>query len=82
MIRPGRLVELVNLSSGGACVRGAARLLPGRRAELQLTGGGGRRTMTGLVVRCAVCGLEPLEYEGAIRFDAEQPDLLSIGGSG
>jgi hypothetical protein len=69
-------VELVNLSARGACVRGSARLLPGRRAELQLSGGTGRRTVSGLVVRCAVTRLEPLQYEGGLAFDVPAPDLV------
>ncbi|MGE3277218.1 MAG: hypothetical protein AB7O67_19050 [Vicinamibacterales bacterium] len=79
VLRPGRSVELVDLSAAGARVRGAARLLPGRRAELQLLGPRGRCTLVAAVVYCAVTGLEPLEYSGGLCFDAADPTLLDPG---
>jgi hypothetical protein len=59
---------VVNLSRGGALLESAARMLPGARAELQLTGGR-RRMVCGRIARCQVAHLDPLRYRGAIVFD-------------
>lgn len=76
LLRPGRPVELVDLSARGARVRGGARLLPGRRADLQLLGPDGRRTLPAAIVHCAVVALNPLEYDGGLCFDVADPDLV------
>ena len=75
VIRPGRPVALVDVSRLGARVRGV-RLLPGLRAELQLRGPLGRRVLSAAVVRCAVCRLEPLEYDGGLAFDSPAVGLV------
>jgi hypothetical protein len=68
LLRPGREVEVVNLGTHGALVRCAARLKPGTRSELQLSGGT-KPTMSGRIERSRVIRLEPLRYEAAIVFD-------------
>ena len=72
VLRPGLLVHVVNVGAFGALVVGATRLRPGRAAELQLVSVAGERkhTVSGRVERCHVVRLQPLEYSGAISFDA------------
>jgi hypothetical protein len=72
VLRPGLLVHVVNVGSFGALVEGPTRLRPGRAAELQLVSAAGERkhTISGRVERCHVVRLQPLEYCGAISFDA------------
>ena len=71
MIRPGHEVHVVNLSSGGALVESGARLKPGLRTELHLSGPG-RRTIVGRIERCQVTALDPIRYQGAIVFEQHQ----------
>jgi hypothetical protein len=68
LLRPGRIVMLVNVSRGGALVESGLRLNPGMRTELQLSGEP-RRNIRGRIERCRVTALEPLTYEGAIVFE-------------
>jgi hypothetical protein len=68
LLRPGHEVEVVNLTAHGALVRSAARLKPGMRSELQLTGAT-RHALRGRIDRSRVVRLEPLRYEAAIVFD-------------
>lgn len=68
LLRPGREVHVINLSSGGVLIESASRLSPGTRAELQLFGTR-RRLVGGRIDRCQVSGLTPLAYRGAIVFD-------------
>lgn len=68
LLRPGREVEVLDVSQGGARVRCRFRLFPGRHTEVQLIGATSRRTLPGRVDRCWVCGLDPLIYEGVIVF--------------
>lgn len=68
LLRPGREVQLINVSAGGALVASDCRLLPGARTELQLSGCP-RVLVPGRVERCRITSLEPLRYEGAIVFD-------------
>ena len=77
LLRPGQEVALINLSSGGALVESPTRLKPGAPAELQLLGPW-RCVVRGRIDRCRVIRLEPLRYEGAIRFDA-QLDPRALG---
>ena len=68
LLRPGHEVEVVNLTAHGALVQSAARLKPGTRSELQLTGAT-RHALRGRIDRSRVVRLEPLRYEAAIVFD-------------
>ena len=68
VLRPGLVVEVLDLGAGGARIVSAARLKPGARAELQLTGTS-RRGVVGRIGRCRVIRLRPLRYEAAIVFD-------------
>jgi hypothetical protein len=70
ILRPGHDVEIVNVCARGALVRSAARLKPGARSELQLSGGR-RLAVRGRIDRSRVIRLEPLRYEAAIVFDEE-----------
>lgn len=73
LLRPGRDVTIVNLSTGGALVRSASRMNPGTDAELHLTGPS-RVSIRGRIDRCIVISIEPLSYEAAIVFDAPLVD--------
>jgi hypothetical protein len=70
VLRPGHDVEIVNVCARGALVRSAARLKPGSRSELQLSGAR-RLAIRGRIDRARVIRLEPLRYEAAIVFDEE-----------
>jgi hypothetical protein len=61
-------VHLLNISRGGALLESHARMLPGARAELQLTGVH-RRIVRGRVDRCRIAALDPVRYHGAIVFE-------------
>ena len=68
LLRPGHEVEIVNLTARGVLVRSSARLKPGMRCELQLTGAT-RHALRGRIARSHIVQLEPLRYEAAIVFD-------------
>ena len=76
MLRPGLLVTVVNISSGGALVESSGWLRPGARTELQLEtrwaetlGLRRRQTVRGRLDRCHVAALDPLCYRGVIVFE-------------
>ena len=73
VLRPGLLVRIVNISATGVLLESPARLRPGRRAELQLTArdGDARPLCCGRITRCAVVGISPMVFRGAVDF--EQP---------
>ena len=79
-LRPGREVEVMDLSNGGARVRTRFRLLPGHHTELQLIGAASRRTLAGRVDRCRVCQVSPLLYEAVIVFHESQDGVLGPWG--
>lgn len=78
-LRPGRDVKVLDLSSGGALVETAARLLPGTSIVLHLVGIRGPHTVRGTVLRCYVSALDRLagiRYRAALGFDQafQMPD--------
>lgn len=83
-IRPGDVVTLVNLSSGGALVESTLRLRWGTRCDLEWTVGESVVCVAARVARCFVArlGASVVRYRTALRFDvpvtkpAEQ-DLLA-----
>jgi hypothetical protein len=82
-IRPGRDVELVDVSAGGALIETVHRLLPGTAIDLHLTGSERRTAVRGRVLRCAVTRLRPgIWYRGAVAFDRHLPWLEEDGGNG
>jgi hypothetical protein len=83
-LRPGRDVTLLNLSSRGAQVEAASRLLPGTSVELQLAALDRRWLRSAQVLRCHVSALVPeggVRYRAALRFD-EALDLPFAEGVG
>ena len=73
VLRPGRLVFLVNLSSGGALVEGRRPLRPGSRVYLHLSTDNQCAGRAAHVLRCAVAsltGVDGVRYRGALKFDA------------
>jgi hypothetical protein len=83
-IRPGRDVELVDVSAGGALIETTHRLLPGTAIDLHLTGSERRTSGRGRILRCAVTRLRPggVWYRGAVAFDRHLPWLDDDGGNG
>jgi PilZ domain len=83
-IRPGDIVTLVDLSSGGALVESGLRLRWGTRCDFEWTIGDGVISVAARVIRCFVARLEAsaVRYRTALRFEAPvaQPpeqDLLA-----
>ena len=71
-LRPGREVELIDVSSGGALVEARSRLLPGTRVELQVLVLGTCRLVRGRVARChvfAVSSTAGVTYRAGLVFD-------------
>lgn len=70
-LRTGRELTVVNISSSGALVEGATRLLPGTRAEVHLVTRRGRVLVRTRIVRARVWRLEPdlVCYRTALCFD-------------
>jgi len=80
-IRPGHAVRLVDVSTGGALIETARRLLPGACIELQIDTDRRRATLRSTVVRCGVIRLaaNAVCYQAALAFDRP---LLWFGDSG
>jgi hypothetical protein len=80
-VRPGHEASLLNLSSGGAVIDTAHRLLPGAPVELQLETPHRRIGARGRIVRCEVVSVaaDRLLYRAAICFDAPLAPALSPG---
>lgn len=74
-LRPGHELTIVNLAPHGVLVRTGTRILPGKRVDLQLIGGGTRHSAAGRVLRCRVVSLSPMCYEAAITLD----ETLAVG---
>ena len=68
-IAPGYDATLVDVSSTGALVETAMRLLPGTRVEVRLATRQRRVAVRGEVVRCSVARLQPVIYRGALHFE-------------
>ncbi len=83
-VRPGFDVELIDVSSGGALIESARRLLPGTTVELHLAMHDRRVAVRGRVLRCSVSRLRPSSvcYRGAIGFDRRLPWLSDDDGYG
>ena len=75
-VRPGRDVQVLDLSTGGALIEGHARFVPNSMVQLRLKGGGGAVHLCGRVVRCYVSGLDSgrVLYQAGVAFD-EHLDL-------
>jgi hypothetical protein len=72
-VRPGHEAAVLDISSHGALIETALRLMPGRQIELQIERGGQIMSVRGRVMRSQVAGVQPSRvwYRGAIGF--EQP---------
>jgi hypothetical protein len=83
-IRPGDVVTLVNLSSGGALVESGLRLRWGTRCDVEWAVDEGVISVAARVIRCFVARLDAsaVRYRTALRFDVPVPqpaeqDLLA-----
>ena len=73
-VRPGRGAILINISSDGALIETAHRLLPGARVELLLERSHYRASIRGHVLRASIVRLDPsVCFRGAIGFDRSLP---------
>ncbi len=75
-LRPGRDIKLLDLSSGGALVEAAVRLLPGAPIVLHLIGIGCAHTIRGTVLRCHVSAVDRstgVRYRAALGFERSFP---------
>jgi len=81
-IRPGHNVTLIDVSSGGALVETAHRLMPGRTVELHIQAPDRHVTLRGSVLRCSVVHVRPASicYRGAIAFDRHLPWFTEAAG--
>jgi hypothetical protein len=72
-IRPGHEAAVLDISSHGALIETALRLMPGRQIELQIERGGQLMSVRARVMRAQVARVQPsrVSYRGAIGF--EQP---------
>jgi hypothetical protein len=72
-VRPGHEAAVLDISSNGALIETALRLMPGRQIELQIERGGQITPIRGRVMRSQVARVQPsrVSYRGAIGF--EQP---------
>ena len=71
-LRPGCPVLVLDLSQTGAQVETDRPLRPGTRVHVRLVGEDWSLVAAALVLRCAVCALNPQEgvtYRGALRFE-------------
>lgn len=77
-LRPGHVIEIVNVSAGGALIEAGVQLLPGTRVTLQFLGPSVCIPAAARVLRCHVAALDPergIRYRGALAFE-EEFDLL------
>jgi hypothetical protein len=82
ILRPGYVVSLIDLSSGGAMIQGPRPLRPGARVHLQLVIGSRRLALGAQVLRCAVASLDAgqgVQYRGALKFDHRCDALWESG---
>ena len=71
-LRPGRIVQVVDLSASGALVQADRPLRPGAHVHFHFVIGRREFRLTARVLRCAVWMLDSLEgitYRGALQFD-------------
>ncbi len=71
-VRPGRDVIVLDLSTGGALVEAAVRMMPGASIVLHLIGVGCHHTVRGTVLRCYVAAIDRatgVRYRAALGFE-------------
>jgi hypothetical protein len=71
-LRPGCVVELVEVCAGGALIEVPRPLRPGSRVHVQVTTKERSFAIAANVTRCMVWSLDPLEgtrYRGALKFE-------------
>ena len=80
-IRPGREASMIDLSSWGAHVETAHRLMPGAHVEVRLLRHERWSAIKGRVLRCDVATVAPahVTYRAAINFDVALPWLAHRG---
>lgn len=83
-VRPGHDADVLNISTVGALIETACRLLPGTFIEIQLSAADRRTTIRARVVRSWVSRLLPghVRYRGGVGFDLPVPWLSEACRSG
>lgn len=84
-VRPGRDVQVLDLSRGGALLEGPVRLVPDSMVQLRLNGGRRAVHLRGRVVRCYVSGLDGgiVSYQTGVAFEEHLDlSLLEVASSG
>jgi len=78
-VRPGREVQVLELSPGGALIEGRARLRPESQIDLRLSVDGRAIHVRGRVVRCYVSALteDVVSYQAGIAF-VDKLDLAEL----
>ena len=79
-VRPGREVQVLDLSRGGALIEGRARFRPNSMVDLRLNGKGRAVDLRGRVVRCYVSALDAgtVSYRAGVAFEGSL-DLPELG---
>lgn len=74
-LRPGRLAQILDLSTGGALIETDWRLLPGTRVEMQVGDPVPLFRVAGRILRCHVVLLDRdrVRYRGALKFEKPLP---------
>jgi hypothetical protein len=76
VLRPGKPITLLNITSRAALVESAARLRPGAHIEMQLAGPDSRANVRGQIHSSHVVALEPIRYRSVVLFE----ERIDIGG--
>jgi hypothetical protein len=81
-VRPGHVVQVIDVASGGVLVEGGKGLRPGAAIDFQIETVRQRATLRGRVLRCVVSRLQPnaVCYRTAIALDGGMPPLLGEDG--
>jgi hypothetical protein len=81
-LRPGRHVEVIDLSASGAQVQTDRPMRPGARVHIRLATDTFTVSVAAHIVRCVVWAIHPelgVTYRGGLRFDERCPRLTEHG---
>jgi hypothetical protein len=83
-VRPGHVVEVIDVAGGGVLVESGKGLRPGSAVDIQIVTARRRATLRGRVLRCIVARLQPnaVCYRTAIAFEDGMPRWSDEEGAG